>query len=188
MPWLAVAAMAGGTALQVMSTLEEGKQAAKTGKLQQRQYEQDARATEEAGKYDIELKRKEGARLKATQIAQMAASGGIISGTNLEILADSAREVELDAQAIYRNTNARATGLRNQGKIARYQGRYARYGSRIRAFATGLQGAGMMGLMYGMSAGGGTGIGQGGSSAGTGAASKGWSANNNFGTGLNRNF
>lgn len=151
----AAAAVAAGTGLSIMGTLEEGKQAAKMGKLQQRALNEQAAQTEYAGQYEARQKRIEAWRTQQTQIAAMNANGGIISGSNLLILTDTAREYETDASVIARNAKIKANALRFEGAMAKWTGSMARRASRIRAMATGLQSAGMIYLMGSMGGGGG---------------------------------
>ena len=132
---LGAGAMAAGMGLSAYGTLEAGKEAARAGKTAQQQYEQEAKATRYAGQYASRLKRIEARRAKAKRIAQIGAGGGLLTGTKLLSLADEAVAYESDARVVMHNYQLRATGLRNQGILARYQGRMARWSSRIRAFA-----------------------------------------------------
>ena len=150
---LALAAVAGGAGLSAYNTLEEGKEQAKLGKIQQQQLNAEAKATEQAGQYESRQKRKEGQRLKATQIAQMSAQGGTMTGTSMGLVADSAKEIEADALIISRNYGLEATRLRNRGALAAYEGRVARRASRIRATADTASTIGQMYLMGGVSGG-----------------------------------
>ncbi len=118
-----------------LQTLEEGKQQAELAKQQQQQLNIQAESEEEAGQFASREKRKEARRAQASQIAQMAANGGAITGSNLLLLSDTAREFEDDALIINRNFKQRAIGLRNRGALIRHQGRLARRNARVRATA-----------------------------------------------------
>ena len=144
LPMIAMAMMAGGTAMETYGALEEGKQAAKVGKMQRQYYEAEARATEQAGLYDQRLLKERGRGLKAHQIAQMAAGGGSLSGTNLRTLARTAAAIEADAAVLGQESQRRAGQLRYRGAYADYAGKMARYGSRLRAAAAGGKGIGSM--------------------------------------------
>ena len=176
--------------LSAYGSLEEGKTANKMAKIQSSNLENESKATRMAGQSEMLEKQKEGARLQATQIAQMNAQGGTMTGSNLLTLATTAKEIEADAMMIERNYRMNANTLNSNAALTRWQGKNALRASRIRATADGLQSAAMLFAAAGGGGGGGgkTGIGEGGSKAGTGSASKGWSANNNFGKGMNRNF
>lgn len=140
--------VAAGGGLSAYSTLEQGKQQVKYAKIAQKQLNAEADATEQAGAYESREKRKEGQRMQASQIAQISANGGMISGSNLLVMADSAREVENDAIAISYNYKTQANELRNRGALGLYQARIDRRSSRIRAFADALGTAGSAALMY----------------------------------------
>lgn len=142
-----LAIMGTGMALSTYSTLQGGKEAARAGKFQQQQFEAEAQAELMAGGEEALLKRKEGQRLAASQIAAFSASGSGLVGSNLVVMAQSARNVEMDALTIERNAGVQATSLRQQGALARYEGQLARRNARIRAFADLL---GSSGQMYGM--------------------------------------
>jgi len=143
---IAAGAAVVGMGMSAYATLEEGKQTDELSKISQRQYEAEAKAAEQAGQYESREKRKEAQRAKATQIAQMSANGGLLTGSNLLILAETAKNYEDDALVIARNYKVEATRLRNRGAIIRYQGQVAKRNSRIRAFTGVMTGIGSMGL------------------------------------------
>ncbi len=132
---LAVATIAGSLGLSAYSTLEEGKDAAKLGKIAQQQYEIEAQGVGQAGRVESREKRKEARRFKAAQIARIGAQGGRLSGSNLLIIGDTAEQFEADARTITYNFQTEAIRLRNRGAIERYKGRVARRAARIRAGA-----------------------------------------------------
>lgn len=144
---LAVAAIGGGTGLSTYATLKEGKEAAELSEISDLQYQAEAKATEQAGQYESREKRKQAERFKAMQIVQMAAQGGTLSGSNLILLADSAKEFEADARVIQRNAGLNAIKLRNAGAMASYEGKLVRQSSRIRAMGNVLNTAGTMYMM-----------------------------------------
>lgn len=186
---LALGAIGAGTGLSAYSSIKAGdeaaragKEAAKVGALQQRQYNEEARITQEqsveeqkatlaTGQYESREKRKEATRVKASRIAQVYAQGGTITGSNLINIADEATEYEADAGMIMHNYqlesiriknagNLQATKLRNAGKMSLYQGQVAKYqgylekkASRIRALSTIASGVGTMAMLGVMSAG-----------------------------------
>jgi len=159
---LAALAMAGGTALSAYSTIQGGKEAAETGKIQQQQLENEAKSEQLAGLDESGLKRKEGRALTASQIAAISASGGGMVGSNLVLMAESAKNVEMDASIISRNADLRAKSLKQQGAWARYEGQLARRNARMRAFANVAQSAGQAYLMFRKPKGDGEGNGKGG--------------------------
>ena len=136
-----------GAGLSAYSTIQGGKEAAETGELQQQMYEGEALAEAQAGMDQARFKREEGRRLMASQIAQVSASGGGMVGSNLVVMAESARNVEADALIIERNAQTRAKALRTRGSFAKYEGEMARKNARIRAAANMLN---TSGTLYGM--------------------------------------
>jgi len=128
-----------GAAMQAKATLDEGKAGVKYAKIQQQQYVQEAAANRNVGNYESREKRKEGYRLKASQIAQIGAQGGSLSGTNLAMITDSAREVESDAFLLQRNYDLKSDTLINKGKFGVYSARVARRASRIKAFTNAVE-------------------------------------------------
>lgn len=145
---IAMTLMAGGTGLSAYSTYQQGEEANKMGKIQQLQYNAEAKAVEMSGQDEARLQREAGQRLLSTQIANVSAGGGQISGSNLYVIADSARNVEIDALVIERNYKTNATSLRQQGALARYEGQMARRNARIATVAGLLSGGGQMAGMY----------------------------------------
>jgi len=144
----ALAMIAGGAALSAYSTIQGGKEAAEQGKLQQQQFEAEAKAELMQGSEAAFLKREEAKRMTASQIAAISASGSGFVGSNLVVLAESARNAELDAGMIERNSQVNAQSLTVRGKLARYEGQLARRNARMRAFANILGTAGQAYLMY----------------------------------------
>ncbi len=127
-----------GAGLSAYAALQEGKDAAEQAKIEQKQLNQQADSTREAGSYAAREKRKEANRITAMQIAQIGAQGGQLTGSKLNILTKTAKEMEMDARVIQLNADNQATQLRNQGAYIRYQGQQARKASRIRALAGGI--------------------------------------------------
>lgn len=144
---LAIAGIVGGQALSSYSTIQGGKEAAEMGKAQQLQFNAEADAELLAGGEAARKQREEGRRMTASQIAAFSASGGLV-GSNLVIMAESARNAELDALTIERNAQMRARSLKEKGRLARYEGQVARRNARMRAFADIAGTAGQSYLMY----------------------------------------
>lgn len=132
-PAIAMAMMGIGQGLEFSSILQEGKEAAKAGKYQQLMYERQAKAVEAEGLQEQKLLREHGRRVKSRQIVNIAAGGGLLSGTSLKAIVNSAANIESDAAVIAQNTQFEAETLRYHGRVARYHGQMSRYGSRLRA-------------------------------------------------------
>jgi hypothetical protein len=80
-------------------------------------------------------------RVIANQRAQYGASGvDVASGSPLLVIADSARQAELDAQIILSGGEARASGFQSQAALDRFQGRAASQAGYVNAGSTLLSG------------------------------------------------
>ena len=148
-----------GAALQAYGTLQEGKEAAKAGKLQKKQYYWQAQGVREAGQYESRQIRKQGEGFEGTQVADISAQGGVITGGKLLMIADSAAEFEADARVTMQNATAESNRLKNIGMMAKYQGDVARVASRIRATADMTKAMGQMFMSMGGGGMGGGGMG-----------------------------
>jgi len=134
----------GSMALSAYSSYQEGEQAEELGEYQQQQYEAEAQATVQAGAEEARAKREEGRGLTAAQIAVISATGGGLVGSNLVVMAESARNVEMDALTIERNAQTRAKFLRARGSFAKHEGQLARTNARTRGMAQLLSSAGSL--------------------------------------------
>lgn len=144
---IALPLMIAGSGLSAYSTIMGGAEAAEVGKIQQQQYEAEAKGVELASLEEQRQKRKEGREITASQIAAFSASGGLV-GSNLVIMAETARNIEADALTIERNAKIKAGALRKQGQWARYEGQMTRRNARMRAFANMAGTAGQMYFLY----------------------------------------
>jgi len=145
---LAIASIVGGSALSAYSAYESGEYAEEMGELQRQQYEAEAQAEVMAGAEAARAKREEGKRLAASQIAAVSASGGGLVGSNLVVMAESARNVESDALTIERNAQTKAKFLRTKGAFAEYEGQLAKRNARMRGLSNLLGTLGSAYLMY----------------------------------------
>lgn len=145
---LALIAIGGGTALSTFSTLEEGKEYAEAGKLEQQRLEAEAAATEQASLHEQKLIQEEAKRTKAAQIANIYAQGGALTGSKLLMVADTARNYEADKLVTARNYGIKIGQLRTAGRVARYQGQMGRRTARMRALAGTASSLGSTYLMY----------------------------------------
>lgn len=132
--------MGGGMGLSAYSTYQSGEEANKQGKIQQLQYEAESEAVRMSGQDEARLQREGGQGLLSSRITNASAGGGQISGSNLYVIADSARNVEIDALVIERNYLTQVGRLKQAGRLARYEGQMARRNARI-ATVAGLAGS-----------------------------------------------
>lgn len=144
--------IAAGMGISAFASIKEGEQANAAGMWQEKVANAEAKATEQAGQYESREIRKNAERAQAAMIASTYATGGIMSGSKLIGLADQAREYEADARVTMNNYQLKATGLRQQGAMARIQGKQARTAGYLRAAGSAAQG---IGSMYLLGAGGG---------------------------------
>lgn len=152
-----------GLGLQMKGQYEAGKAAEAQAKSEAawREYnaqlaEREARETQVAAAYEESKLRKGGERLKARQKVLYAKAGVTPEGSPLEVMEQTAAELEMDALMIrrggqlgYQRYTAAAGLERMMGKSALLRGRAARRASRWGMAATGLTGAAQLGYQYG---------------------------------------
>ena len=78
-----------------------------------------------------------------------SASGVSMSGSALDVLAESVANAELDARTIKQASEARAINFENEAKVQRYAGGQARLGGRIKSAAALLGAGGSMAKAFG---------------------------------------
>ena len=157
LPAIGLALMGGGTALEMSSTLKEGKAAAKAGEYEQLMLNRQGKGVQMSGLDDIRRLREEGKRILEGLIVNAGAGGGTLTGTILKAAVNTAANVEADAAVIGRNASFQADSLYYQGEVARYKGQMDRYASRWRAATSLGKNVGSLLLMPGIGGGGGTG-------------------------------
>lgn len=159
---LLIAGGATGLGLQMKGQYEAGKAAEAQAKSQAawREYnaqlaEREAAEAQEAAAYEEKKFRRGGERLKARQRALYAKAGVTPEGSPLEVTAETAREIEMDALMIrrggmvgYQRYTAEAALSRIAGKSALLKGRAARRASYWQMGATGAKGIADIGYKY----------------------------------------
>lgn len=80
-----------------------------------------ARSEESAGGYNANLSRLKGQRTMGQQVSAIGANNLTQGGTNVNVVADTARATELDALTIQNNAGRRAWGFGVQGASDRFQ-------------------------------------------------------------------
>jgi len=125
----AVAAMA-GAAITAYSTVQAGENAKDVADYNAEMQRRAAHDAEQRGSIEAADKRQETRRLIARQHAAMGAGGGDAdSGTNLQLLTESAGMGELDSMRIRYNAMNQASGLRAQADLGEQQGKQQRTGA-----------------------------------------------------------
>jgi len=162
-PAAIIALTATSIGLQIGGQYQAGKEAEAQAKSQQawNEYnaqlaEREAKEAQEAAAYEESKFRKGGERLKARQRTLYAKAGVTPEGSPLEVMEQTASELEMDALMIrrggqlgYQRYTAGAALERFAGKSALLRGRATRRASRWGMAATGLSGAGQLGYQYG---------------------------------------
>lgn len=160
----AIATMGGvGMGLGLLGQYQAGKSAEQQAESQAAWHEynaqlaeREARETQEAAAYEEEKLRKGGVRLKATQRARYAKAGVGFEGSPLDVLEQTAYELETEAlmirrggQAGYQRYTAEAGLQRIAGKSALLKGRAKRRASYWGMGETALTGGAGLGYKYG---------------------------------------
>jgi len=100
-----------GTAVSVMGQIQQGKQANKISQYNAAVAQQNAEATRQSYQYQADQKRAESEKTLARQRALYGKAGVELSGTPLDLMAETASEYEMDALMLER-----------EGKLAIYRG------------------------------------------------------------------
>lgn len=143
-------ATAAGGGLSAYTQYQQGQFSDQMSKVNQGIAEQNAVAVERAGADDAEGYRRRGRQVAGQQATALAAGNLDMSGgTALDLLLDTARGSEMDAQTARYNAQMEARGIRIEGRNMRMQGRVDRRASRVGAGATILGSAGSAAGQYG---------------------------------------
>lgn len=152
--------MATGIGLQVAGQVQAGREAKAFGESQAalREYnaqlaEREAIEAREAAAFEERKFRKGGERLKARQRLGFAKAGVTFEGSPLEVMEQTAIELETDALMIRRGGQLGARRLTAEAQLQRFagrsallKGRAARRASTISALSTGLVGGAQLGF------------------------------------------
>jgi hypothetical protein len=142
LPYITAAAAAAGTALSVMGQIQAGKAQKGMAEYNAAVDRNNAIAARQSAKYDADRMRDNTRKLLAMQRAKYGMSGGGFSGTPLLVMEQTAKEAEMDAQAVEYGGELKATGYESQATMSEYEGRVAKRASYSKAFSTLLTGAG----------------------------------------------
>lgn len=141
---LVMTAIGTGTGLSAYGTLKEGKETVSSSKLERSILYKEAESVRQAGAYEAGLKATEANQVQGTNIANIAAGGGTITGSKLLGLVNNYVNFEADKRMIMRNAELQAASLKMKGQLGVYQARKLRQAARIRATADIAMTAGMM--------------------------------------------
>ena len=152
-----LAASLAGTGMGFYGGLQQGKAASAAASynalLAQREasiLEMQAKDAEKRGQVEEDRFRQQMTAFQGEQISSLAASGvQVDSGSPLQILADTAEEIELDARTIRHNASMEAWNFKNQSynalaqaNLSKWEGKQARTNSYISAGTSLLSGLG----------------------------------------------
>ena len=152
-----------GVGTQMYGQYQVGRAAEAQGKSQQAWHEYNAQLAEreaietrESAAYEESKHRKAGERLKAKQRAGYAKAGVTFEGSPLEVMEETASELEMDALMIRRSGQVGAQRLTAEAQLSRFAGRSTllrgkakRRASYYGMASTGLTGAAQTGYQYG---------------------------------------
>lgn len=153
-PWIIGGLGIAGLATQLVGQYKQGQAAEAQTESEQAWHEYNAKLAEreateaqEAAAYEEKKLRKSGERFKARQRMLYAKAGVSLEGSPLEVMEETATELEMDALMIrrggqlgYQRYSAEAGLERMAGKSALLRGRSARRASRWKMAGTGLIG------------------------------------------------
>lgn len=129
-------------AVAAYAAYEQGQQAQEVQKYNAKVQENRAIEETQRAAFDAQRSREQSRRILANQRAVYGSSGvDVAAGSPLLVMADSAKQAELDAQVILSGGQARASDAWARANIARYQGKAAAQAGTINAGTTLLSGA-----------------------------------------------
>lgn len=159
-----VGAMAAGTTMSVMGTLQQGKDQQKIDNANAAILTQNAADAKKAADEKARIQEEQGIQLKERQKSEYAAGNVKMNvGAPLVLAAKTDADVALDKGFTLMQGRQQRDYLLSQANIYRQSGKNARKNARNSAWATGLTGAGsiaFMGYTSGMFGGGGGGFGK----------------------------
>lgn len=136
-------ALVGAAALSAVGGLAAAQSQKETAEFNALQAERDAAAAEAESKEEARRIRHQGRRLRGEQVNQAAASGLTITGSILDILADDAMEIELQALDAERQGELSSIRGREEASLTRSigksQARQSILGGLTRAASFGFQ-------------------------------------------------
>jgi len=137
-----VAPIAGllGTAATVAGTVQQGKAAKAAAETESLGLQAQAASERASAQRAAEEARRRGARVLSEQRATAAASGGGVTGTVLDLLGDTQKDISLAAGREMYLGEDRAVGLTQRAKAVRNKGKTDYAGSMFEAVGQGAKG------------------------------------------------
>jgi len=144
----AVAAMAVGTGMEVYGQIQAGRAAEKTAEYNAALARRDADIEKQRAEFEEAQHRRRVGRFKGRQQALFAKAGVQLEGSPLLVMEETAAEAELEALAIRRGGEIKASRFMAEAGLRQYTGKQKKRTAYIRAGASLLTGAGETYLMY----------------------------------------
>lgn len=137
---VAAIAMVAAAGVSSYAAYEQGQTAKATGKFNARMAENEALRVDQEGRESIKRRRRENKRLMGRARARLAKSGVVEEGTPLEVMAETAGQLELAALDEQRAASAESSRLRSQAGMSLWEGKQAARAGTTQAGATLLSG------------------------------------------------
>ena len=141
------AALAGGTLLNLLGTLQEGSEASRAGKFNAASLRDRADQARQSGTVSLMQFDRLSKKLKGTQRNIAAAQGGLV-GSALDVMADAAVQLSLERMNIQRQTDIEVRGYESQADEAERAGSQQRGQSYLKAGGLLLEGANRLFQMF----------------------------------------
>ena len=137
---LAIASTVVGTGISIYGQQQQAKAAKATAEFNAKVDEIQAESTENERAENVKRLRQRNRRLMGTQRARLAKAGVIDEGSPLDLMAETAGELELGILDANRAAEAKKTGLRQQAGITRMEGRNLARARTLQSVGTGIGG------------------------------------------------
>lgn len=134
-PAIGIIAGIGGGIMSAMGSIYSGKVQANQYKAEEQMLKYQAQSQREAGSLDSWRKERENERLTGSQITAIAASGGDLSGSALDVIKESRAEGDLDKALIRAGMEQKARMSLYQADVAKMNAKAAKTGSMLSAGA-----------------------------------------------------
>lgn len=131
-----------GSAMSAAGQISQGETAKAMGDLQNKAYQQQAKATETASAFEQMQARRKQELAVGNARAQVGASGVALEGSPSEVLMANAGQGELDIQAIQFGSKVKSNQLVTQGALAKFSGERAQTAGYIAGASTLASGVG----------------------------------------------
>ncbi len=142
-------AVAAALVVKGVADYSQGVQTQKLMNAQAKQANQDAKIATANATYEAEQQRELGRRLRSQQITETAASGVTMAGAPTDLLEDTTRGVEMDAQMLQRRGLIESNRYKAAAASYKAQGKAAKTAGTINMFSDLLMAAGGFWSAYG---------------------------------------